>query len=113
MNTERIKKPKPPLYPESLEKAMAGYRNGLPLPVEYVEYHKGLAEAEINRLKELGFREVEGTREMKRDCLIPDGMMVLSVQMVKSNGIYNLTWHDSTRQFFVPMDGGGSVPLNA
>lgn len=99
------------LLPEKIKTLMKWYVDGLiDIPSYYLQFHKDLAEQEVIRLKQLGFKEVEQTKIYESDGWM-DGMKVVHIQMVFDNKIFNLHWHDGNQEFFEKSQTGGSFPL--
>ena len=99
--------------PENIARKMDMWRAELiGMPNEYIDFHRELAWKEIDRLKTLGFKEVENTRKMASDGWSA-GMRLVYIQMVLGKKLHFLCWCDGNQEFFTKCESGfGSIPLD-
>jgi hypothetical protein len=94
--------------PKDVQKQMRLWRMGLVgMPGGYVDFHRGLAEKELERLKGLGVRVHNSF--MDGDGWL-DGMRTLWVIAEYRGKLMKLHWHDGNQEFFKDL-GCGSSPL--
>lgn len=96
--------------PQKIKKQMDLWREGLiAIPDEYIDFHRKLAEEELEKIKEYGF-EVED-KWMSSDGWL-DGMRVLYVDIkdLRTGEIYKIAWDDGNQEYFYS-GGVGSSPL--
>lgn len=103
--------------PAEIEQKMKLYRMDMaPLPAEYIQFHRELAEKALAELVAQGQIEVIST-EMKPDGWCMDSMKELNVrgimQVDKEERVVYLHWHPGNQEFFIRAgkNGGGSWPL--
>lgn len=92
--------------PESIQNSMSLWRAGLDvLPDSYIEFHRELAELEVDNLREAGY-DIVSTR-MESDGWM-DSMKVLHVFALtpKDKMPIYLRWHDGGQNFMKRSSGG-------
>lgn len=102
--------------PVEISNEMYLWRHGIGeggFPISYIQFHLGLAESELERLKAEGLEVL--SEEMKRGGW-GDGMKELNVRAIHKTirgeeRVVYLHWHDSNQEFFVKHSSGGSFPF--
>ena len=99
--------------PTEIQNQMCMWRHGLEgFPSSYIQFHKELAEKELENLKVQGLEVLSA--EMKRSGW-GDSMRELNVRAIQKVGkeekVIYLHWHDSNQEFFIESSSGGSFPF--